>query len=327
MKRSSSLTNSLTNSPRNSLTNSLTNSSLSPKRSQKSLKKSSPRSPKKISPKSLRKSIGDLPCDVILKIIRTLNPNDYMALSAVSKQINDCLTYGGYNMDSEKKRLLKEAQKDLRSILKNKLKGDLEMIKQRPNRIAKLKKEYLEIPIEIQIAAVKSDPYGTHKALQYLTKDGYIPPLKVWLAAIKTNPDALKGVNPPPEDIQLSLVKRNGYVIKWFGNPANISNEVQLQAVKNNSIAFYWLVNSPFGKPYYIPPEEVQLQAVSEDPENLMILMDNNIRPSNSVWKMVVESSDVNTKTIFDLLQYKGRLIPEYAIFLARKLYPHLFKA
>ncbi len=128
-----------------------------------------------------------VPCDILLKIAISIDPQDYLSLSEASKRINECLSYGKYNATEEIRN-----SKNLRETIKNILKKMVEDVKKNPELIKDIKNP----PEKVQLAAVSKGRY----IIEHIKN----PSEKVQLAAVSENGHAIGYIKSPSEKVRLA---------------------------------------------------------------------------------------------------------------------------
>jgi len=170
----------------------------------------SPRSPKRRAPNVF----SNLPCSILLNIAKKLDPSDYINLSAVSYEIDLCLSEGRYKSEKEEGKL-KAAQKEL-------LKNEFLMIRNHPRILSEIRTPSDAILLEL----IKAWPYNISVIPN--------PSEKLQLAAVKLNGNAIASIKNPSEAVMLAAVRQTASAIEYIPYP---SEEVQLAALRQDENA------------------------------------------------------------------------------------------
>ena len=191
-----------------------------------------------------------LPPDIIRLIANLLDGPDYIRFSEISVNICRYLTFTGVLSRSGEPR-------NIRKEIISKLKGQVAMIKRRPSNIYKIKNP----SFEFQLVAVKRFAYS----IKYIRD----PLENIKNLAIELNPCSIEYIEPQTEELVLKAIRLNPSVISKVKDP---SENIKLETVKLDGFLISYFVPSSFRPFMPLPSEEVQLEAVKQNPLALEII-------------------------------------------------------
>lgn len=212
-------------------------------------------------------SLENLPCDILLEILKRADHESYVNMALTSKKIHSCLEHGKFDIAEEVK---------IMGVLTDRIKAKIRGKGPLKNKVEELK----------EINRISRDP----KYFGQLLKSGIRPNEAVQLFAL-TRWKMYAGRNfttmlqvgiVPSEQVQLTAINVAVHPRLIFDRLLSTkiipSEAVQLAAMKRYKCAHQSIIRAGI-----IPSEEVQLEAVKQNPLIFNRLLEAGIVPSEKV--------------------------------------------